>query len=224
VQREANLIGPPWLLWFLTRVLRRPLVLDLDDATYLDMPSPIYGRLATLLKWRGRADRLIDHSAYVICGNEWIAAHVRGRGGRAVVLPTIVDTDVFTPRNTAGRDARPVIGWIGTHSTWRYVEEVLPVLERLAAHHDFRFRVVGSGRGGVVSELPPAAVGFDAGCGAGRWASLVAPRGATGLPCCAIVSRKLRPGRRSSSISITVSRRGRSATASCGAWPSRFVW
>src|SRR5207244_4462434 len=93
MQREAMLIGPPLVEWFAACVLRRPLVLDLDDATYIEPPSPVYGRMAGLLKWRGKTDWIIDHCAYVICGNERIAEHVRRRGTPAVVMPTIVDTD-----------------------------------------------------------------------------------------------------------------------------------
>ncbi len=146
VQREAMLIGPPLVEWFVACVLRRPLVLDLDDATYIELPSPVYGRLANLLKWRGKTDWIIDHSEYVICGNERIAEHVRRRGRPAVAIPTIVDPDVFTPRSDDHGIEPPVIGWIGSHSTWPYVQRIIPVLERLAKLHRFHVRIVGAGR------------------------------------------------------------------------------
>ncbi|HYC92965.1 MAG TPA: glycosyltransferase family 4 protein [Thermoanaerobaculia bacterium] len=149
VQREAMLVGPPLFEWLARRVFRRPLVLDLDDATFLDQESPVYGRLASLLKWRGKTDRLIDYADVVICGSERIAAHVRGRGKPAVILPTIVDTELFRPLPGRPADALPVIGWVGSHSTWPYFERIIPVLERLARTHRFRVRVVGTGRDSV---------------------------------------------------------------------------
>ena len=149
VQREAMLVGPPLFEWLARRVFRRPLVLDLDDATFLEQESPVYGRLASLLKWRGKTDRLIDYADVVICGSEQIAAHVRGRGKPALILPTIVDTELFHPLPVRPADGVPVIGWVGSHSTWPYFERIIPVLERLAGTHRFRVRVVGAGRDSV---------------------------------------------------------------------------
>jgi SAM-dependent methyltransferase/glycosyltransferase involved in cell wall biosynthesis len=145
VQREAMLLGPPIVEWLATRVARRPMVLDLDDATYLDQAPSIYGRLSRILKAHGKTDRLIDWSTTVICGNESIAEHVRGRGRPALVMPTIVDTSVFVPRTKqAGGDDVPVIGWVGSHSTTDYFKAILPVLERLSCDFRFRVRVVGA--------------------------------------------------------------------------------
>lgn len=149
VQREAMLVGPPWFEWMARRLFRRPLIVDLDDATFLDQTSPVYGRLATLMKGRGKTNRLIDLAEIVICGSERIAEHVRARGGTAVVLPTIVDTALFAPATHREPSDVPVIGWIGSHSTWPYFEAIIPVLERLAETHRFRVRVVGSGRSSV---------------------------------------------------------------------------
>lgn len=148
VQREAMLVGPPWIEWLTARVARVPMVLDLDDPTWIPFTSPVYGRFGTLLKWPSKAERLIRWAAVVVCGNETIAEYVRGAGVPAVVLPTIVDTDVFTPREGERHDL-PVVGWIGTHSTFPYVEALLPLLEQVAASFPFRLRIIGSGRSHV---------------------------------------------------------------------------
>jgi len=76
VQREAMLFGPP-LVERLSMLLGNcPMVLDLDDATYVSYTSPTYGKLASRLKWFGKTDKLIKYSALVTCGNSSIAQHV----------------------------------------------------------------------------------------------------------------------------------------------------
>lgn len=147
VQREAMLFGPPIVEWVVARLLRRRMILDLDDATYLTYRSPVYGRLATLLKWPGKTDRLIRWASVVTCGNPNIAADVRARGGEATVVPTVVDTSVFHPRETA--NDIPAIGWIGTHSTYPFLERLLPLFDQLALEHQFRLTIIGSGRADV---------------------------------------------------------------------------
>jgi glycosyltransferase involved in cell wall biosynthesis len=150
VQREAMMIGPPLLEWLVINLHHCPMVLDLDDATYVSYKSPTYGRLASMLKWFSKTNDLIRWSRMVTCGNREIAAYVTSKGRPAVVIPTVVDTMCFRPsaeRNAAGI---PVIGWIGTHSTYPYVKTIFPVLERLARDYKFRLRLIGTGEEKVV--------------------------------------------------------------------------
>ncbi len=145
VQREAMMFGPPLFEWLTTRVGRRPMVLDLDDATYVSYTSPTYGRLASSLKWFSKTDDLIRWARVVTCGNRYIAEYVEGKGSRARVIPTVVDTEKFRPAPPAeGRDI-PVLGWIGTHSTFQYLKAIFPALQELARSHSFRLKVVGAG-------------------------------------------------------------------------------
>ena len=153
LQREAALLGPPVVELLLDVVGRRPIVLDLDDPTWVAYDSPTFGRLGRVLKWPGKADWLIDRAAVVTCGSPAIAAHVEGRGRRARVVPTVVDTEVFRPRPDGAPVAgSPVVGWIGSHSTAPYLAAIAPALAEAAAWAPFRALVVGAGP--VAVEVP----------------------------------------------------------------------
>lgn len=146
VQREAMLFGPPIIEWLAKTAGRRPLVLDLDDATYVPYTSPTYGRLGKWLKCFSKTDDLIRWSEVVTCGNRAIAEYVLSKGAAACVIPTVVDTEFFKPGQREPSDAAPVLGWVGTHSTYPYLESIFPALEELAHGYNFRLKIVGSGR------------------------------------------------------------------------------
>lgn len=157
VQREAMMIGPPLVEWLAMHAGRCPLVLDLDDATYVSYTSPTYGKLGSALKWFSKTDDLIRWAQVVTCGNRSIAEYVESKGRRAVIIPTVVDTERFRPRESAGaggtgESGPPVLGWIGTHSTFPYLEMIFPALQRLARTHSFRLKVIGAGRDSI--DLP----------------------------------------------------------------------
>lgn len=150
VQREAMFFGPEIIEWLVNSVRRVPMILDLDDATYLSYVSPTYGRIGSLLKFFGKTDRLIRRADAVLCGNEIIAKYVESKHARATVLPTIVDTHRFIPVEKT--NDIPVLGWIGTHSTFPSIQALFPVLRRLAEKHRFRLRLVGTGRSDIDCE------------------------------------------------------------------------
>lgn len=151
VQREAMMFGPPMMEWLATRVMQRPMVLDLDDATYVSYTSPTYGRLGPALKWVSKTDDLIRWARVVTCGNRAIAEYVMSKGAAARVVPTVVDTEIFKPLKRAPAQV-PVLGWIGTHSTFPYLESIFPALAELAKTYRFRLKVVGAG--GDTIDLP----------------------------------------------------------------------
>ncbi len=148
VQREAMLVGPPAIEWLTHSVLRRPMVLDLDDATYVPYTSPTYGRFTKALKFFGKTDYLIRWSRTVVCGNQTIAEYVSSKGGHSEIIPTVVDLEKFRPRESRGESV-PVLGWVGSHSTFPFLESILPALAELAKSNSFKLKIVGSGRANV---------------------------------------------------------------------------
>lgn len=144
LQREAMFFGPAIFEWLYRTLGSLPVLLDLDDATYVSYVSPSYGRIGSFFKAFGKTDRLIEKADIVICGNRFIAEYVENKGSRAIVIPTIADTEIFRPVEKANEI--PVLGWVGTHSTFPFLEFIFPVLKRLAAKHKFVLKVVGAGR------------------------------------------------------------------------------
>jgi glycosyltransferase involved in cell wall biosynthesis len=143
VQREAMLAGPPVVEALAS--LRRPLVLDLDDPTWVAYDSPTYGRLARALKAPGKALWLIDHARAVTCGSTYVERFVAARGRRAALVRTVADPAVFHPMEQPEGRGRIVVGWIGTHSTWPYLAAVLPAIEAVGRRHPITLRVIGAG-------------------------------------------------------------------------------
>lgn len=144
VQREAMFFGPGVFEFLYRKLGKMPMVLDLDDATYVPYQSPNFGKAANFLKFFGKTDRLIEASETIICGNRFIAGYVEGKGKKAVIIPTISDPQKFSER-TDGNEI-PVVGWIGTKSTFPFVKRLFPVINRLAEKHKFQLKIIGAGR------------------------------------------------------------------------------
>ena len=150
VQREAMFFGPAFFERLFQLIGKTPLILDLDDATYISYVSPTYGKLGSVFKFFGKTDKLIKRADAVICGNRFIADYVEKKGTKTVIVPTVVDTNEFCPAEKSNKT--PVIGWVGTHSTFPSIESLFPVLHELSKEFEFTLKIVGAGKDKVEVE------------------------------------------------------------------------
>jgi glycosyltransferase involved in cell wall biosynthesis len=149
IHREAAPLGPPLLEWVIAKVLNKKIIYDFDDAIWLANTSEA-NRIAAGLKWHQKVVSLCRWSYKNSCGNAYLAAYAQQYNAQSLVNPTTIDTERL--HNQVRDQAAPgklVIGWTGTHSTLKYLEQLVPVLTRLEAEGlDFEFR--------VISNQPPA--------------------------------------------------------------------
>ena len=106
----------------LARMIRRPLVLDIDDAVWLEG-----------LAGRGLPG-LTRQAAAAIAGNRYLADWLAPYCPNVHIVPTAIDCQRFSPASRlAGAAARPgfVIGWTGTAGNFRYLESIAPALSRV---------------------------------------------------------------------------------------------
>ena len=157
--REAIPIGPI----FVERWIRRlgiPIVYDFDDAIFLRAVSDA-NKAFSFLKNPARVNSILEISTEVSVGNEFLAGYARRFNPHVTVIPTAVDTNKFVPRPNAAPDVgrKLVVGWIGSPTTFQYLESLKEILAEVAARHPFTLKVSGAGRpvdfpGVDVQEVP----------------------------------------------------------------------
>ena len=144
--REAIPIGPPLVERWIRR-LGIPIVYDFDDAIFLPAVSDA-NKAFSFLKSPRRASQILKISRQVSVGNEFLARYARQFNPGVTVIPTAVDTNKFVPRDVVpppeGRTL--VIGWIGSPTTFQYLEALKDVLAEVAVRHPFILKVSGAGR------------------------------------------------------------------------------
>jgi len=142
--REAIPLGPA-VLERLIAARGIPIVYDFDDAIFLPNVSEA-NKAISFLKNPGRVATILKLSSQIIVGNEFLASYARRYANSVTVIPTAVDTNRFRPRSADRDDRRElVVGWIGSPTTFPYLETLAGVLREVAQRHDFVLKVSGAG-------------------------------------------------------------------------------
>ena len=138
----------PWLpaeieLALLSR--RIPYVLDYDDAVfhYYDLhPNTIIRSLLA-----EKHSKLIEHSALVIAGNNYLADYARHAGSKRVeVIPTAIDLLRYPQQSHVferSPSSPPCVGWIGQRTTAEYLTAYTEIFNRLFSEGRATFYAIG---------------------------------------------------------------------------------
>jgi len=144
IHREASPIGPPVFEWLIAKVLRKKIIYDFDDSIWLANTSDA-NKLVAGIKWHQKVDSICGWAYKVSCGNAYLRAYARQFNKQAIINPTTIDTEHL--HNQVRDQQAPgkfIIGWTGTHSTLKYLHQIVPVLARLEQEFDFEFRVISN--------------------------------------------------------------------------------
>jgi glycosyltransferase involved in cell wall biosynthesis len=146
VLREAYPVGPPVIESAMQRACGR-LAFDFDDAIWLRAKN-FDNPLDSLRDW-SRPAKIIKMARRIIVGSEFLAQYAREHAidpKRVVVLPSVVDTNVFRPALRSD-DGTIIIGWIGTPRNTSYIWHIWPALVEAARREPrIRYVFVGASR------------------------------------------------------------------------------
>ena len=136
----------PYLPGWFEKALRRtakPVFYDMDDAIfhqYDNHPRPIIRKLLG-----NKLVPLLQHSDIAFCGNAYLQTYVAQYCARTEIIPTTVDTTIFIPPEHKIVNKPPVLGWIGSPSTWDYCLPLLDMISQLADTLQLSALIIGAG-------------------------------------------------------------------------------
>jgi glycosyltransferase involved in cell wall biosynthesis len=142
IEKELFPNLPSGFEWLLARA-GIPYIVDYDDPIFhnYDLSRNPVKRLMS-----GKIGAVMRNAAVVVAGNAYLADYARASGAaRVEIIPTVVDMKRYAPaEGGGGGDAPIVIGWIGSPTTAKFLEPILPVIARLAEESAIELAVVGA--------------------------------------------------------------------------------
>lgn len=134
IHREVTPIGPPIFEWLISHFFKKRVIYDFDDALWLtDRAGESW--LLRLVKWRNKVGAICRWSHKISCGNDYLASFAKKYNLNVVTNPTTVDTNaihnpsLYKKAETKNHDV--VIGWTGSHSTLKYLNESADLLRQI---------------------------------------------------------------------------------------------
>lgn len=125
----------------------KQLVFDFDDAIYHKNAScssePADYESSTR---RSKFKRTVSSCDLIIAANSVLAGKVRelNKAVPVEIIPSAVDVKAVIPKGDYTISSPPVIGWIGTKSTLRYLELISSDFTDLSSKRDFVLRVISN--------------------------------------------------------------------------------
>lgn len=124
VQREVLPLGPPFIERFVAR--RKQLVWDVDDAVWFDPPERA-GLVRHLRAPAGKFVAIAELADEIWAGSSYLASWCRQHNENVHMIPTTVEV----PNDVPESDRDRTVVWIGSHTTGRFLESMLPSLREV---------------------------------------------------------------------------------------------
>ncbi len=143
IHRESSPVGPPFFEWILSKLLKKKFIYDFDDAIWL----PNYrqeNKLWNHLKNYSKISKIIAYADKIVAGNDFLKRYAEQFNSNVVLIPTTIDTEKVHNILTNHEVEKVKIGWTGSHTTIKYLDDMIPVLRELEKEREFEFIVISN--------------------------------------------------------------------------------
>jgi len=131
IHREATPLGPPILEYVFAKILKKKIIYDFDDAIWLTDKTG-ESTFIRIIRWRSKVGAICKWSHQISCGNAYLGEYARKFNSNVSIIPTTIDTLlVHLPPKRKSITGKITIGWTGSHSTLKYLQNILPALQSI---------------------------------------------------------------------------------------------
>lgn len=132
----------PGMAEALVSFTKKPVIFDYDDAIFHQYDQHSNGFVRAFLG--KKLAPLLRRSNVAFCGNAYLQTYAAQYCAHAEIIPTTVDVNEYVPAAEKPANAAPVLGWIGSPSTWKYMAPLSETLSTLVAAKELSVLVVGA--------------------------------------------------------------------------------
>jgi glycosyltransferase involved in cell wall biosynthesis len=142
IHREAYPFGGA-VFEYLFKLFGKKLIFDYDDSIFLPNHSSFH-EITRFLKKPSKIKKIIKMSDHIIAGNQFLKDYAKRYNKKVTVLPTCIDTDKYKPLRNPLKKEKIVIGWIGSHTTQKYLLSMADVFSNLLKKYkNLEIRIIG---------------------------------------------------------------------------------
>jgi glycosyltransferase involved in cell wall biosynthesis len=117
--RESSFIGPPIIEYILSKIFRKKIIFDFDDAIWLQNISE-NNRVWGWLKFHNKTKTILKLSTTVIAGNSYLATYAAKYNNNVTIIPTTINTSYHKKFYKYCNNCI-IIGWTGTITTNKHL-------------------------------------------------------------------------------------------------------
>ena len=120
-----------------------PVLFDFDDAVWVKDVSKGNQRIS-FLKNSNKIREILPLCTHVTAGNSYLKEFALKYNKNVTIIPSTIDTDKYKEIEKAKEDL-VTIGWVGSHTTIKHFETLVPVLIKLKEKYKekIEFKVIG---------------------------------------------------------------------------------
>ena len=141
IHREAAPIGPPIFEWLISKVFRKKIIYDFDDAIWVKIASDANPNVANL-KCSWKVAKICSYSKTVSVGNDFLAQYAEKYCKDVRIIPTVVNTESYHNKLRDQTNGELVIGWTGTFTNLYNLQLITKVIQKLQSKHNFKFLII----------------------------------------------------------------------------------
>jgi glycosyltransferase involved in cell wall biosynthesis len=116
---------------------------DYDDAIFHNYDNS--DNLLFRLLLRNKIDIVMRSASLVICGNSYLRVRaIKAGAKKTILIPTVIDIDRYPLKKDFSISDGPTIGWIGSPSTQKYIEQLNIPIRNFLKKTNGKLLVVGA--------------------------------------------------------------------------------